>query len=77
MLDKNRIDEANANVCSYLREGLLKKTIANEQIMGVLLKNGKESLRVADEIDKTGISDLWIIVCSYYSMYSKKHNFLD
>ncbi|NOQ37771.1 hypothetical protein GQ472_02675 [archaeon] len=69
MLDKNRIDEANTNVCSYLREGLLKKTDNNEQIIGVLLKNGKESLRVADEIDKMGLSYLWIIVCSYYSMY--------
>jgi len=69
MLNKERIKEAETNVRSYLNEGLLKKTIMDEQIMKILLMNGKESLRVAEEISKNNISELWTIVCSYYSMY--------
>ena len=69
MLDKKRVKEAEDNVRSYLGEGLLKKTVPNKQVMDILLKNGKESLRVAEEIHKTNLSDLWVIVCSYYSMY--------
>ena len=69
MLDKKRIKEAEDNVRSYLAEGLLKKIVPNKQVMDVLLKNGRESLRVSEEIHKTNISDLWVIVCSYYAMY--------
>jgi len=54
---------------SYLRDGLLKKTDTNKDVMKILMSNGKESLRVAEEIQQKGISDLWVIVCSYYSMY--------
>ncbi|MBU1976197.1 MAG: hypothetical protein KKG59_07380 [Nanoarchaeota archaeon] len=69
MLDKKRIKEAELNVRSYLQEGLLKKTDQNEQILNVFLQNGKESLKVADEIYSQNLSDLWVIVCSYYAMY--------
>lgn len=69
MLDKDRIKEAENNVSSYLDEGLLKKIPINKQILNILLKNGKESLRVAEEIYQKKISDLWVIVCSYYAMY--------
>lgn len=69
MLDKNRIKEAENNVQSYLDEGLLKKIISNPQILNILLKNAKESLRVAEEIHQKSLSDLWVIVCSYYTMY--------
>lgn len=37
--------------------------------MNILLRNAKESLRVAEEIHEKDISELWVIVCSYYSMY--------
>jgi|SRR3989344_6350485 len=69
MLDKERIKEAENNVKSYLEEGLLRKASMNQQIMNILLANGKESLRVAEEISQKNISDLWVIVSSYYSMY--------
>ena len=69
MLDKNRIKEAEENVKSYLIEGLLKKTVLNKQVRDILLRNAKESLRVAEEIHQLNLSDLWVIVCSYYSMY--------
>ncbi len=69
MLDENKIKEAKDNVVSYLEEGLLKKTIASKPVMDILLRNAKESLRVAEEVSKNNFSDLWVIVCSYYSMY--------
>ena len=69
MLNKERIQEAEKNVPSYLAEGLLKKTIANKHIMDILLRNAKESLRVAEETQQKNISELWVIVCSYYAMY--------
>jgi uncharacterized protein (UPF0332 family) len=69
MLNKQRILEAEANVKSYLEEGLLKKTTANKQIIFILIRNAKESLRVADETHQKDLSELWTIVCSYYAMY--------
>jgi len=69
MLDKKRIKEAEDNVRSYLEEGLLKKTTMNQQVMNILLGNAKESLRVAEEVHKNNLSELWTIVCSYYTMY--------
>ncbi|MFH1073361.1 MAG: hypothetical protein V1743_08080 [Nanoarchaeota archaeon] len=69
MLDNERIREAEGNIKSYLQEGLLKKTPTNQQIMNIFLTNGKESLRVAEEVHNQNLSDLWVIVCSYYAMY--------
>ena len=69
MLDKDRIKKAEDNVKSYLEDGLLRKTIMNKQIMNIILTNGKESLKVAEEIHQKNISDLWVIVSSYYAMY--------
>ena len=37
--------------------------------MDILLRNAKESLRVAEEINQKSLSELWVIVASYYSMY--------
>ncbi len=69
MLDTKKIKEAETNVRSYLSEGLLKKSTFDKQVMNILLRNAKESLRVAEEIHEKDISELWVIVCSYYSMY--------
>jgi len=69
MLDKNRIKEAETNVKSYLNDGLLKKSIIDKKIISIFVGNGKESLRVAEETYQNSISDLWVIVCSYYSMF--------
>ncbi len=69
MLDINRIKEAERNVKSYLDDGLLKKTAIEQNVFDILLRNAKESLRVADEIYQKNLSELWVIVCSYYAMY--------
>jgi len=69
MLNEKRIKEAETNVRSYLKEGLLKKTVTDKNVMDILLKNAKESLRVAGEIHQKDLSELWTIVCSYYAMF--------
>jgi len=69
MLDEKRIKEAEGNVRSYLEEGLLRKAAVNRQVMNILLGNAKESLRVAEEVQQKNLSELWVIVCSYYAMY--------
>src|SRR3989338_5199631 len=69
MLSKERIKEAENNVKSYLEEGLLKKAAINKQVMNILIRNAKESLKVAEEIHQKNLSELWVIVCSYYAMY--------
>ena len=69
MLSKERIKEAQINVHSYLADGLLKKTPLQKEVRAIYLQNGKESLRVAHEILQNELSDLWVIVCSYYAMF--------
>jgi uncharacterized protein (UPF0332 family) len=69
MPDTKRIKEAESNVRSYLEDGLLKKVVMDKQVQDVLLRNAKESIRAAEEISQKNISDLWVIVCSYYSMF--------
>lgn len=58
MLSEKRIKEAETNVKSYLSEGLLKKAATDKNVMNILLKNAKESLRVAEEIHQKGLSEL-------------------
>ncbi len=69
MLSKNRIKEAETNVRSYLNEGLIKIESPNADAIIVLLRNAKESIESADKLNLEKISDLWVIVCSYYSMF--------
>jgi len=69
MLGKERIREAEMNVKSYLADGLLRKAAVSRQVIDILMRNGKESLRVAEEVHRNGLSGLWVIVCSYYAMY--------
>ena len=70
MLDKKTILEAEKNIRRYLAEGKLKKVaIFNNNILNTYKKNYLESLKVADELLKNNTSSLWVIVCSYYSMF--------
>ena len=69
MLDNKRIKEAENNVRCYLEEGLLKKSLMDEQVLNILLRNAEESLRVAEEVHEKNLSELWVIVCSYYTMF--------
>jgi hypothetical protein len=69
MLAEKRIKEAQVNVSDYLKEGLLKRTkVLEPAIKNILINNCKESLKVAELIFKNNYSNLWTIVCSYYSM---------
>ena len=65
MLDEERIKQAQQNVASYLQDGLLKKQDFKEVVFRVLRNNATESLEVAESL----VSDFWVIVISYYSMY--------
>jgi len=70
MFDKEKIQKAEKNVQSYLKEGLIKKVVnINENILSSLKKNYLESLKVADSLYKNDLSWLWVIVSSYYSMF--------
>jgi len=70
MFDEKRIKEAENNIRNYLKEGLIrKKDFLDKRILGVYLKNSKESLYVSNLLFEENISSLWAIVCSYYSMY--------
>src|SRR3989344_9602299 len=69
MLAKDRIKEAETNVRAYLNEGLIKKEPPNPDALRVLLRNAKESIDSADKLKSDKVSDLWVIVCSYYSMF--------
>jgi len=69
MLSDDKIKEAGRNVKSYFEEGLLKKAVMDKQVLNIFLRNAKESLRVAEEIHQKNISELWVIVCSYYAMF--------
>ena len=69
MLAKDRIKEAEINVRAYLDEGLIKKEPLNPDALRVLLRNAQESIDSAEKLNSERISDLWVIVCSYYSMF--------
>jgi hypothetical protein len=69
MLDEKRIKEAQSNIKSYLVEGLMTKQLFDKKIFDVLSNNAHESLETANFLSKNNKSPLWIIVCSYYSMF--------
>ncbi len=69
MLNEKRIKEAQSNVKSYLSEGLIDKQQFQQDIFKILLNNANESLDTADFLFKNNKSRLWVIVCSYYSMF--------
>ncbi|MCL2115192.1 MAG: hypothetical protein FWH29_03105 [Methanobrevibacter sp.] len=69
MLNDKRIEEANINVKSYINEGLLKKVDCNVGIVETFTKKSDESLEVANFLFEENISNLWVVVTSYYSMY--------
>lgn len=69
MLDEFKLKEAAENVKTYLQEGLLLKAVSDRQLEEIFLGNARESLKVAEEAYQRNLSDLWAIVCSYYSMF--------
>ena len=70
MLDKKRIEEAESNVRGYLQERLIRKyDLFREEILETYKRNYQESLDVAQKIFDENLSNLWVVVISYYSMY--------
>ncbi|MDP2908169.1 MAG: hypothetical protein Q8O03_09640 [Nanoarchaeota archaeon] len=69
MLSKERIKEAENNVRSYLAEGLIKKEPFRNIVFDTYMRNHRESLIVAKKLFSENLSNLWIVVISYYSMF--------
>ena len=69
MLDDKRIKEAEANLRQYTADDLIKKSSFDKRIFETYVRNSDESLKVANELHDSGLSNLWVIVCSYYSMF--------
>ncbi len=70
MLEDKRIKEAQENIKKNLEDGLiLKYKTFNPNISETYNRNYIESIKLAEEIFKQNLSNLWVIVVSYYSMY--------
>lgn len=70
MLDEKRIKEAEINVRGYTQDGLIKKYVSfRKEILSTYTRNYKESLETAQNIFDQELSNLWLVVISYYSMY--------
>lgn len=69
MIDQKRVRDARENFAAYLREGLLKKE-RNETAKAMYLKNSEISIKAAQTLTSQEFRPyLWVIVCSYYSMF--------
>lgn len=69
MLSNNRIKEAENNVTSYLSDGYFKKEAFRKIVFETYMRNYFESLRVARKLYSEQLSNLWVVVISYYSMF--------
>ncbi|MBT3464575.1 hypothetical protein HOD20_09300 [archaeon] len=69
MIDKFRIDEAQKNINSYLADELIKKEKFEKVVYDTYYNNSKESIKVSDILLQNNISNLWVVVTSYYSMF--------
>jgi uncharacterized protein (UPF0332 family) len=70
MLDEQRVKEAESNVRNYLKEGMIKRySDFRKDILAAYTRNYMESLEVANELFSKEMSNLWVVVVSYYSMY--------
>lgn len=69
MLDDETIKRAESRVRKYLRDEDLKKKDQSKFTINALKNNSDESLKLADLLYAEEISFLWVIVCSYYSMF--------
>jgi uncharacterized protein (UPF0332 family) len=69
MLSNERIREAEQSVKSYLSDGLINKEKFSSIIFDTFMRNHRESLLVAKKLFDEQLSNLWVIVTSYYSMF--------
>jgi uncharacterized protein (UPF0332 family) len=70
MIDKIRLEEAKNHFKRFLAEGLIKKD-TNDTALFTYIKNSDLSLKVAEKLmnDSELKPYLWVVVCSYYSMF--------
>lgn len=68
-MDEKRLKIAEDNFRRYLRDNLIKKSEFHDLVYQTYLNNSFESLKVAEELFKNKTSSLWVVVCSYYSMF--------
>jgi uncharacterized protein (UPF0332 family) len=69
MITEQQKQQAKNSFDSYLADGLIKKA-ENDISKEMYLKNSELSLKVADELNGSDLQPhLWVIVCSYYSMF--------
>src|SRR3989338_466552 len=69
MLSNERVKEAGKSVSVYLSEGLIRKEQFRKIVFETYLRNHRESLLVARRLLDEKLSNLWVVVISYYSMF--------
>ena len=70
MLNEKRIKQVQSNTKTYIEDNLIWKVkIYRKEILNTYKRNYKESLDVAKRLLDENLSNLWVIVTSYYSMY--------
>lgn len=64
------IKEAEKNIRQYMEDNLLfKYETFRSEVLDTYKRNYKESLDIAKKLFEENLSNLWVVVCSYYSMY--------
>lgn len=70
MLDEKRTKGAESSVRQYLEDGLLwKYKFSRKEVLETYQRNYQESLDVAQKIFDLNLSNLWVVVISYYTMF--------
>ena len=70
MLNEIREKKAQKNVANYIEDNLLwKSRLSKNEILETYKRNYKESLDVAKRLFDENLSNLWVVVISYYSMF--------
>ena len=69
MLSNERVKEAETNVKSYLADGLIKKEKFRSIIFETYIRNHRESSLIAKKLFDENLSNLWVVVIGYYSMF--------
>ena len=69
MLSNEGIREAETNIRSYLSDGLIKKEKFRDVVFETYMRNKGESLLVEKKLFNENLSNLWVVVISYYSMF--------
>jgi len=69
MLTNERIKEAEVNMREYLANDLIKKELFKKIVFDTYMRNNRESLIIARKLFNENLSNLWIVVISYYSMF--------